>query len=120
VGIRFLTRPNAKHGLTAGALFALGDQPHVPVSLIADVVAQARHTPESIVIPSYAMRRGHPFFIPAHLWSELLELGEALTLRDFLRRHEQQILYVESATDAILRDMDTPDDYAALASDTLQ
>jgi molybdenum cofactor cytidylyltransferase len=103
-----------------GSLLALGDQPHVPVAIIAKVIHQARQTPERIIIPSYEMRRGHPFYLPAHLWLELLNLHDDETLRTLLQRHQVAITYVNVTTDAILRDIDTPADYEALSTSNLQ
>lgn len=99
-----------------GTLLALGDQPHVPVEVIRQVIDQARATPEKIVIPSFEMRRGHPFYLPAHLWPELLALGQDETLRTLLQRNQSIITYVNVTTDAILRDIDTPADYRALST----
>ena len=99
-----------------GALLALGDQPHIPIPVIRSVLEQAQQTPESIVIPSFEMRRGHPFYLPAHLWQELLTLGPDETLRTLLQRHQEAVTYVNVTTDAILRDMDTPADYQALST----
>jgi molybdenum cofactor cytidylyltransferase len=98
----------------AGILLALGDQPHVGSNLIRQIVQQAELAPDKIVIPSYAMRRGHPFYLPQQLWAELAALGEGETLRELLRRHAPDIVYVEVDSDAILRDMDTPEEYRAL------
>ncbi|GIV79336.1 MAG: glycosyl transferase [Litorilinea sp.] len=97
----------------AGTLLALGDQPHIPVDIIRAVVEQAQRTPHQPVVPSYAMRRGHPFYLPAVLWPELLALGPEETLRALMRRR-QDIVYVPVESDAILRDMDTPDEYQTL------
>jgi molybdenum cofactor cytidylyltransferase len=102
--------------LYIGALLALGDQPHVPVKVMRQVIEQAHHTPELIVIPSYEKRRGHPFYLPAGLWPELLSLTHEESLRTLLQRHQPLITYVNVDTDAILRDMDTPADYQALAA----
>jgi molybdenum cofactor cytidylyltransferase len=99
----------------AGTLLALGDQPHISVAVLAQVVDRARQTPDALVIPSHKMRRGHPFYLPRRLWPELLALGEDESLRTLLRRHEALIRYVDVETDAILRDIDTPADYADLA-----
>lgn len=98
----------------AGTLLALGDQPHVPVEVITRVVDRARLEPARVVIPSFAMRRGHPFFLPRDLWDELLALPLSDSLRTLMRRHDDAVCYVDVQTDAILRDMDTPADYAAL------
>ena len=97
-----------------GTLLALGDQPHIPWSVIQTLVAQARSTPRRIVVPSHNRRRGHPIFLPRSLWDELLALGPDATLRDLLHRHAEQIRYVTVATDAVLRDLDTFEEYQAL------
>ena len=70
--------------------------------------------PDSLVIPSYALRRGHPFYIPRRLWGELLALGADATLRTLVLQHNDAIRYVNVDTDAILRDMDTPADFAEM------
>lgn len=97
----------------AGTLLALGDQPHIPVEVIGAIIEQAAQTPAQIVIPSHQMRRGHPIYLPRHLWPDLLELGGDDTLRDLLNRYTEDIIYVEVETDAIRRDMDTPAEYEA-------
>lgn len=103
----------------AGALFALSDQPHIPASVIRRVVEAAHHRPEAIVIPSYRMRRGHPIYLPNRLWPELLALPTDATLRSLINRHAGAIRYVQCDTDAILTDIDTPDDYARLKDETM-
>jgi molybdenum cofactor cytidylyltransferase len=94
-----------------GTLLALGDQPHLPVEIVRQVLDQARRTPRRIVIPSYNLRRGHPIYLPRFLWRELLSLGAQESLRTLLRRHHEAIEYVTVDTDAILLDMDTPEQY---------
>jgi molybdenum cofactor cytidylyltransferase len=102
----------------AGTLIALGDQPHIPSTVIAQVIAQAQQTPAALVIPSYAMRRGHPFYVPRGLWPELLTLRGDETLRTLVQRHNNMIVYVSVETDAILRDMDTVEEFAELIKRT--
>ncbi len=109
-GVRYLLE---REEPLAGTLLALGDQPHIPVTIIRAVVEQAQRTPHRPVVPSYAMRRGHPFYLPAVLWPELLALGPEETLRA-LMRCRQDIAYVPVESDAILRDMDTPAEYQTL------
>jgi molybdenum cofactor cytidylyltransferase len=113
-GLRYLLAAAPPEALPLGALLALGDQPHIPAGPIRSVVEQALATPQRIVIPSYNMRRGHPIYLPAALWGEALALGADETLRTLLNRHAGDIHYVDSQTPAVLRDIDTPDDYAAL------
>jgi molybdenum cofactor cytidylyltransferase len=98
----------------SGVLIALGDQPHIPVSVICQVLDQARGVPDQLVIPSFNLRRGHPFYIPRRLWAELLALGPDETLRALVNRHATAICYVTVETDAILRDLDTPEEFREL------
>ncbi len=104
----------------SGALIALGDQPHIPATVIQQVVEQARQTPEQVIIPSYNMRRGHPFYIPRTLWLALLALGNDDSLRTLLKRYPDEIGYVVVETDTILRDIDVPADYTALQAVAIQ
>jgi len=101
-------------GPAAGTLLALGDQPHIPVAILRQIVGQAQATPEQIVIPSYQLRRGHPFYMPRRFWQEIIALTDDETLRTVVNRHTEAICYVNVEDDAILRDMDTPDAYAEL------
>jgi len=101
----------------AGALLALGDQPHIPSAVIRQIVVQATQTPRAPVVPSHNMRRGHPIYLPRPLLDQVTELGADETLRTLMQRHAQQIVYVNVDTDAVLRDMDTPAEYAALKQD---
>jgi molybdenum cofactor cytidylyltransferase len=118
--VRHLLSADAKNSgfVWRGTLLALGDQPHIPVSVIQCVIEQSLRTPESIVIPSYEMRRGHPFYLPARLWADLLALSHNETLRTLLQRNQESITYVNVETDAILTDIDTPADYQALSATT--
>jgi molybdenum cofactor cytidylyltransferase len=94
------------------ALIVPGDQPRLQRAVIQRVV-EARQ-PQTIIIPSYQMKRGHPILIDRALWPEVLALPETATLRDFIRAHEQQIRYVVVETDSVLKDLDTPEDYEDL------
>jgi len=95
-------------------LVVLGDQPVMQTEVI-HLITQAfyLHRPR-LVIPSYQMRRGHPWLIEKSLWEKILEMPAEATLRDFLQRYQQDILYVPVNTATILQDMDTPDDYQHL------
>lgn len=98
----------------AGALLALGDQPHLEVTVIKAILQQAVQMPAQLVIPSYNNRRGHPIYLPRTLWAELLLLTETESLRTMIARHATEIVYTVVESPAILRDMDTPADYQAL------
>ena len=98
----------------AGALIALADQPQMQVAVVVEVLkAFAAGGRRQIVIPSYAMRRGHPVILPRWLWPEILTLAAGDTLRTVLDRHADANQYVLVDTPTILADVDTPAQYAA-------
>ena len=66
---------------------------------------------QTLVVPSYRRRRGHPWLLARILWDALLELRTSATMRDFLDQHTSDIHYVNLNTPSILQDLDTPEDY---------
>ena len=102
-----------------GTLLALGDQPHISRPTIRRVLAASTEHPDRIVIPSYRMRRGHPFYLPRILWDEVADLSAQSTVRDLINRNTANITYVNMETDTILQDMDTPEEYTKLRPSAL-
>ena len=96
-----------------GALLALADQPQMQPGVVQQVLqAFDASGGQALVIPSHAMRRGHPILLPRWLWSEVLALPAGDTLRSVIRRHAAAIRYVEVDTPSVLADLDTPEQYA--------
>lgn len=93
------------------ALIGLGDQPQVQEGSVRKVCEAFQKTKSNIVVPSYQMRRGHPWLVTRGYWSELLELKSPQSPRDFLNAHQNEIHYVNTDDPHILADLDTPEDY---------
>jgi molybdenum cofactor cytidylyltransferase len=93
------------------ALVVLGDQPQIEPRIVAAVVAAYRKAGPILVVPSYEMRRGHPWLVSRALWPAILALQPPQTLRDLLHASAEQIHYLVVDTPSVLRDLDTPDDY---------
>lgn len=106
-GLRALGDP-----ITA-ALVCLGDQPQIEPSVVEGLLDAYRHTSAALIVPSYRMRRGHPWLLGRAFWREVLALGPQDSLRDFLNRHQRDINYLEVDTESVLMDLDTPADYRA-------
>jgi molybdenum cofactor cytidylyltransferase len=96
---------------THAALIALGDQPQVEVGSVLLIADEYMRTESSLIVPSYQLRRGHPWLIARELWNEILQMKAPDSLRDFLNRHAHEIHYIELNTPTILQDLDTPEDY---------
>ena len=101
-------------GLKPGAeaaLIGLGDQPQVRERSVRSVLKAYRNSGASLVVPSFQMRRGHPWLVARVHWDEILEMRSPASLRDFLNCHADEIHYVELHHESVLQDLDTPGDY---------
>lgn len=67
-----------------------------------------------IIYPVYRGRRGHPTLIAAKYVGEILSGAQPDGLRGLLSRHEGEAAEVEVNDEAVLLDMDTPEDYQNL------
>jgi molybdenum cofactor cytidylyltransferase len=96
---------------TQAALIGLGDQPQVQESSIRAICEAYQATQSGLIVPSFQMRRGHPWLIARPLWNEILELRPPSTPREVLNKYSDEIRYVTVDTPTILADLDTPADY---------
>ena len=92
-------------------LIALGDQPQLQEETIRAVCEAHQESAARLVVPSFQMRRGHPWIVARPLWDEILTLEPPESPRDFLNKHAGEIRYVNLDTPSILADLDTPEDY---------
>jgi molybdenum cofactor cytidylyltransferase len=93
------------------ALIGLGDQPQVQEMSVRLVCETYQESQSRLVVPSFQMRRGHPWLVARPLWPEILALTPPESARDFLNRYAAEIRYVQVETSSVLADLDTPDDY---------
>ncbi len=92
-------------------MLALGDQPQIQEETIRAIVERYEQTRAPLVVPSYKMRRGHPWLVIRAMWEIIFGMHSPETPRDFLRQYAKAIDYVELDTPTILEDLDTPEDY---------
>jgi molybdenum cofactor cytidylyltransferase len=95
------------------AVVMLGDQPAIPAEVIDNLIKAYRAHPGRIVVPVHDGHRGHPVVISAHYRQEILGLDPKVGLRQLLRNHPDDVLEVTVTSPAILKDLDSPGDYAA-------
>ena len=96
---------------TQAALIGLGDQPQVQKGTVRLICERFKKSRSKLIVPSFEMRRGHPWLVERSMWSELLEMSPQRSPRDFLNQHAKEIEYVQVETPSILADLDTMDDY---------
>ena len=92
-------------------LIGLGDQPQVQERSVRSICQAYREYRSNLVVPSFQMKRGHPWLVARPLWGELLEMRPPQSPRDFLNKHGGKIHYVNMDTPSVLADLDTPEDY---------
>jgi len=95
----------------AAAVIMLGDQPAVPAAAIRAVVRAARASGRGIIIPTSGGRRGHPVLISTRYAAAIAALDPAIGLRQLQLDHPGDVLEVEVGDPAVLRDLDTPEDF---------
>jgi molybdenum cofactor cytidylyltransferase len=93
------------------ALVSLGDQPQLEPDVVRAVVQRWRETQAPVVAPFFKGQRGHPLLFDRAAWPDLMALPPDANPRAFLQA-AAHVERVEVETDSILRDIDTPEDYA--------
>jgi molybdenum cofactor cytidylyltransferase len=99
---------------TDGFMVVLGDQPAIPGEMINQLIIEFESVrPEkNILIPTFRRSRGHPVLFSRKYILEAKNLKGDLGLRQILLSHPDDIWTLEVGTDAILKDIDTPNDLA--------
>lgn len=99
------------------ALVCLGDQPQIERRLVVRLMEEYEQSGAGLIVPSYQMRRGHPWLLDRSYWQEVLALESAYSLRDFLNQHQSEIHYLAVDSRSVLLDLDTPEDYQKMRPD---
>ena len=100
----------AQKASVEAVLVCLGDQPQIEEGSVRSVCEAFQKSRSNLVVPSYQMRRGHPWLVARPLWDEILAIQRG-SMREFLNTRASEIEYVNLDTPTILQDLDTPEDY---------
>ncbi len=96
-------------------LLAPADHPTLDAAVVQQLLAARAERPEaSVIIPTFAGRRGHPALIAWKHVEGMCALPPGQGLNVYLRQQERETLEVSMATEAVLGDLDTPEDYERL------
>ena len=90
------------------------DIPLVRTQTIGRLLRAMRGGAHTVVYPAFDGRRGHPPLIDAGLAPRILQWPGTGGLRGFLQGHDGQSFDLAVADEAVLMDMDTPQDYERL------
>ncbi len=81
------------------------------------LLARKRAGKQSIIVPTYQGRRGHPVLIGWKHAASIRAFPPGLGLNAYLRRQAAETLEVPVDAASILADLDTPEDYERLCKD---
>ena len=109
------SRIDSDAGPHDGFLVLPADQPGIGVADINRCIAEFSTDTTRIVIATYGERRGHPMIFPASF--EPFVRSEACDGGLYLlpRTHTDRVATVPCGSPAVVRDIDTPNDYESLA-----
>jgi molybdenum cofactor cytidylyltransferase len=100
-----------KESSVDGVMLFLVDHPFVTHRLIDSLLQQFSRQSAPIVIPSYHGRRGHPMIFSRQLFPELLAAPLDQGAAAVVRRHQPEILHLDTEEEGVLIDVDTPEAY---------
>jgi CTP:molybdopterin cytidylyltransferase MocA len=93
-----------------GALITLVDHPFVTAGTYELLCKTFLTKPDTIVIPVYGKRKGHPIVIPAAITDEVLNAPDESNLRKIISSHQSLITKLPVDDPGILKDVDTIND----------
>ena len=108
-GLSQLTKP------CDGIMISLCDQPLLSssdINTLIDAFDQREYG--SILVPSYKEKRGNPIVLAYEHRAEILQGELNLGCKRLIERHPDWVSRYEMATDDVLMDLDTPEDYLVL------
>ena len=95
-------------------IFLLGDQPLISSDIIDLIIQRYIKTDSPLIVPKTNGIRGNPVLINRSLFKELEQLRGDTGGRELFKRHQEVIEYLDIEADAIVTDIDTPEDYQRL------
>ncbi len=97
-------------------LVSPADLPRLKAESVTQVVRALDQTGVALAVPTWRGKRGHPLAIAHRLAGEIAQLDLELGLRQLLTLHAEELVSLPTGDPGVVRDVDTPEDYARLAA----
>jgi molybdenum cofactor cytidylyltransferase len=132
-GVISVVNPNPENGMTSsikigvetasekskGYMICLADMVKLTsedYTLLAEEFNTAfSKNPFCILLPRYNKEKGNPVIFSSKYKSEILHHEDPEGCKGIIKQHPDQIVWVDMNNDAVLIDMDTPEDYDRLS-----
>jgi len=98
-------------GQASGFFLLPGDMPMVKSGTVKMILAEYMKSGSGIIYPCFLGRRGHPPFISNRYFEKILSSDLSDNLHSVLSRYDNDSIDLELIDQAILMDMDSPEDY---------
>ncbi|MBX7081006.1 MAG: NTP transferase domain-containing protein [Nannocystaceae bacterium] len=100
----------------AAVIVATVDRPHVRASTVVALLQAFARAPQCVWQPAFGGRRGHPVLLPSAAIASVLAASPQASLREVLAAPQlpRDVVLVDDA--AVVDNVDTPEQLAALAS----
>jgi molybdenum cofactor cytidylyltransferase len=92
-------------------MIVLGDQPSISPELIGQMIRIFETSDAQIIVPTYRGRRGHPILFSTQYCDEVQKKFDGVGLRGLLSAHPERVHELKVDDEAVLADMDEPQDY---------
>jgi molybdenum cofactor cytidylyltransferase len=100
----------ARYGRIERVLLTPGDTPGMTADLVRRLLQHAAGSPESIIVPRFESRRGHPIVVPWDIAASVPTLPEGLGVNALADRHPDRLVELPVSKANLVADLDTPDD----------
>ena len=100
------------------AIVTLVDRPPVSSAVLSSLISVFLSAPIGIwaVVPEYQGKHGHPLLLGREMIEVFLKASPTATARDLEHQNQHHIRYVQVEDPAVTLNVDTPEEYAALAA----
>lgn len=98
-------------------LLVPADSPGITSGVVARILEAAETSPESILIPTYQGRRGHPIALPWRIACKVTELPLGAGINALVALHAAVVVEIDVDDPGVVDDLDTPEDYRRWASE---
>ena len=96
------------------------DHPLVRPETVARLLAEARSSEALLTLPMHGAKRGHPAVFRAGIFPELVDPSLDGGARTVVHRHLPDACLVDIEDPGVITDIDTPETYAEIVSDSSQ
>ena len=97
-------------GASNQLLLALVDHPKVQTTTYRKLIEECMNNEDSIIIPVFRGRRGHPVLFPRSMYGQIMEAPLAIGARHVVQRNSNMIVEIDVKDDGVLVDIDTQED----------